>query len=161
MAMHHLSLPGIAGLHHVGYLTGEITVAAEHFAGAFGYQIESKIIDDPIQTARVQFLRQPGATSWLELISPLGPSSKLANALAKGITLHHLCYEVSGLDACCERLRERGFLMLGPPVPAVAFDGRRIVWFMDRMRFLFELVEEGAPPLSLLHLQSHERVDQK
>ena len=140
------------GLHHVGYLVADIADAAVHFGGVFGYSVESDIIDDPVQTARVQFLRQPGGSSWLELIAPIGQGGKLASALAKGGGLHHLCYEVRDIEAACGHFRENRCLMISAPVEARAFPGRRIAWFMDSRRFLFELVEAGKPPLSLENL---------
>ena len=137
------------GLHHVGYLVANIADAAAHFRDVFGYRIESDVIEDPIQTAQVQFLRPPGGSSWFELISPSEPGGKLASALAKGGGLHHLCYEVKDLETACRHFRASGCLMLSAPVEARAFPGRRIAWFMDNRRFLFELVEAGQPPLSL------------
>jgi len=137
------------GLHHVGYLVADIVDAAKHFRDVFGYSLESEVIEDPIQTARVQFLRPPGGTSWLELIAPIGSGGKLGPALAKGGGLHHLCYEVKEIDGACVHFRENKCLMISAPVTARAFPGRRIAWFMDNRRFLFELVQAGTPPLSL------------
>ena len=136
-------------LHHIGYLVSNIEGAATHFKDVFGYLLESEIVDDPTQTAQVQFLRLPGGAEWLELIAPLGSGGKLSSALAKGGGLHHLCYEVKDIEAACLHFRERKCLMVAAPVGARAFLGRRIAWFMDNHRFLFELVEAGNPPLSI------------
>jgi methylmalonyl-CoA/ethylmalonyl-CoA epimerase len=141
-------------LHHIGHLVREIPAAADEFVKRFGYVIESSIIEDPVQTACVQFLRQPDADHWLELITPMGADSKLSKALTRGGGLHHLCYEVRELDQACEKLRTDGLLALGSPQPAAAFSGRRIVWFMDRTKLLVELVEGGPGELSLAGLQS-------
>ncbi len=143
-------------LHHTGYLVADIPAAAEHFCQRLGYRVESAVIEDPIQTARVQFLRQPGAPSWLELVSPTSDNSKLSAALKKGGGLHHLCYEVADLAAASAHLRAGGMFPLGEPVPATAFPGRRIAWFMDAQRLLVELVEAGKGPLSLAALADAE-----
>ncbi len=121
-------------LHHIGYLVKDMAVSAASFAARFEYTIESDVIEDPRQTARVQFLRQPGAMHWLELITPTGPGSKLYNALAKGEGLHHLCYEVPSLEAAGQQLREQHMLPLGKAQSATAFPGEidRLVhgsWF--------------------------------
>jgi methylmalonyl-CoA/ethylmalonyl-CoA epimerase len=153
--------PPIAGpglvLHHVGLLVADVAVAAAHYRDLLGYVIESEAIDDPVQTARVQFLRLPGETHWLELVAPLGPESKLAGALAKGGGLNHMGYEVVDLAAAAAHFRARKCFMVSAPVAAAAFPGRRIAWFMDRRRFLFELVEAGAPPLSCAALTGPRR----
>ncbi len=139
-------------LHHVGQLVEAIATAAAHLVGRFGFIIESPVIEDPVQTAFVQFLRQPGAPYWMELVSPNGPESKLVRGMRKGGGLHHLCYEVDEIERACEHLRARGMLPLAEPVPAVAFPGRRICWLMDDANSLVELVERKNGPLSLASL---------
>ena len=44
----------------------------------------------------------------IELVTPDGPNSKLANALKKGGGLNHLCYLSPAIDDECRRLRESG-----------------------------------------------------
>ena len=139
-------------LHHVGTLVADIERAARALVERFGYQRYTDVITDEIQTARVQFFLLPGASQWLELITPHGPRSKLSNALRKGTTLHHLCYEVADLDGAVQRLRDRGLLLVGAPAPAVAFGGRRIAWLMDPAAPLVELVQSGVGPLNLSEL---------
>ena len=128
-------------LHHLGILVQDLAAAVSDFESRLGYRVESEVIEDPVQTAYVQFLRQPQTILWLELITPNGPDSKLINALRKGGGLHHLCYEVSDISQAGEHLRDRAMLLLSEPVPAVAFPGRRIAWFMDRAGLLIELLE--------------------
>jgi methylmalonyl-CoA/ethylmalonyl-CoA epimerase len=139
-------------LHHTGLLVRDVERAAEGYARSLGYNIESPAIDDPVQTARVLFLRLPGATSWLELVAPIGPESRLAGALAKGAGLHHICYEADDLAAALAHFRAAGFMIIMEPVAATAFPGRRIAWVMDRQRLLIELLETGLGPLSLASL---------
>ena len=80
-------------LHHTGLLVRDLPTAAAELVARLGYVVESGVIEDPVQTALVQFLRQPGTSSWLELVTPNGPTSKLSRAVASGGGLHHLCYE--------------------------------------------------------------------
>jgi methylmalonyl-CoA/ethylmalonyl-CoA epimerase len=136
-------------LHHIGYLVADIDSAAREFVTRFGYVAESDVIDDDRQTARVQFLRQPGAGHWLELITANRPGGKLSKALEHGGGLHHLCYEVEDLPKACDKLRIDGMLPLGEAQPAAAFSGRSIAWFMDRNKMLIEIVENGAGQMSL------------
>jgi methylmalonyl-CoA/ethylmalonyl-CoA epimerase len=140
-------------LHHIGYLVQDLAPSAADFVARFDYLVESVVIDDARQTAKVQFLRQVGAMHWLELVSPTGPHSKLYNALQHGEGLHHLCYEVSNLEQAAKQLREQKMLPLGKPQPAEAFSGRSIAWFMDRGGLLIELLEGGPGELSLATLR--------
>jgi len=139
-------------LHHVGTLVADIASARRAMVERFGYRPWTDVITDPVQTAEVQFLHLPGAAQWLELVTPAGPESKLSNALRKGVTLHHLCYEVEDLEGALERLRGQGMLIVGAPAPAVAFGGRRIAWLADKAAPLVELVEAGPGPLRLAEL---------
>jgi methylmalonyl-CoA/ethylmalonyl-CoA epimerase len=140
-------------LHHIGLLVKSIEAATELQVARYGYRIESDIIHDPIQTARVRFLRLPWGANWLELVSPENEQSKLSNALARrGEGLHHLCYEVPDIEAACEHLRQGRQMLLSAATPAVAFAGRRIAWFMDRSGLLTELLEAGEGPFSLAAL---------
>jgi methylmalonyl-CoA/ethylmalonyl-CoA epimerase len=144
--------PLVFGHHHIGFLVKDIALAVRDFNTRLGYSVESDVIEDPVQTAFVQFLRQPGIPVWIELITPNGPDSKLANALHKGGGLHHLCYETDDIEGACLHLREQRMFMIAAPTLATAFPGRRIAWFMDRSGFLVELLEQGDGPLSLASL---------
>lgn len=147
-------------IHHIGFVVHDLLEGAEHFVQAFGYRVESDCIDDSAQTARVQFLRHPGQRQWLELVAPLGERSKLHGALKRGVSLHHLCYEVENVERGLQRLRGSGFLPLGQPTPGAAYDGRRIAWAMDRLNGLVELVEAGAGARSLAGLERQIREEQ-
>jgi methylmalonyl-CoA/ethylmalonyl-CoA epimerase len=135
-------------LHHVGILVRDIRSKSEQLVNRFGYVVESAVIEDPQQTAYVQFLRLPGADHWTELVAPNSPASVLSAALdrKRGGT-HHLCYEVDDIEEACRSLRAAGMSILANPVRAVAFEGRRIAWLTDRDFLLIELVEAGAGPL--------------
>lgn len=145
--------PGLV-LHHIGYAVRDIAVTAERYCRIFGYAVESPILHDPLQTALVQFLRLPGSHSWLELVAPDGPQSKLANSVQKRGGLHHLCYTCGPLQPAIQRLEESGLVLFSPPAPAVAFDGRLICWLMTEDFSLIELVErrsqtDSCEPVSL------------
>ncbi len=146
-------------VHHVGFLAADLEAAARHLVEAFGYRVESDVIDDAVQTARVQFLRQRGAVQWLELVSPLGEGGKLQGALNRGVTLHHLCYEVRSVEEGLARLRSAGCLPIARPTPGAAFGGRRIAWAMSAISGLVELVEAGAGPRTLAELDEIARAE--
>lgn len=135
--------------HHTGLLVKDLSVAAADLVSRLGYIVESDMIEDPVQTAVVQFLRQPGTFSWLELVTPNGPKSKLWRASSAGGALHHLCYETDDIEVSVAAMREKAMMTLCDPVAATAFGGRRIAWLMDSSRLLVELVEAGPGPLSL------------
>ena len=131
-------------LHHIGIVVKDIPEAADLYVRRFGHEVKTEIIHDQVQTAYVQFLRLPGDSVYVELVSPDGPGSKLTNALNKGEGLNHLCYSTDDIEAECARLRGKGLILLCAPVSAAAFQGRRIAWLMGADRVPFELVERGG-----------------
>ncbi|MCF8709893.1 VOC family protein [Rhizorhapis sp. SPR117] len=139
-------------LHHIGFVVEKLEEAAAHYQDNLGYCIESPVIDDLGQGATVQFLRQPGALHWLELVSPLGGGSSLWKALDRGTSLHHQCYETEDIAASLGQLRSNGCMALGRPQPGAAFAGRPIAWMMDPYKGLIELVEAGEGARSLAEL---------
>jgi len=130
-------------LHHVGVLVQDIAQATGHYVSRLGFEVSGPIIHDPAQTAFVRFLCQPGDSVFLELVSPDGPESKLANALRRGEGLNHLCYAVEDIESACRELRSRGMYLLQAPVFAAAFPGRKLAWLIGRDRVPIELVERG------------------
>lgn len=139
------SLEPALHLHHVGIVVGDVEPATREYVQRFGYEVHSPVIHDAVQTAYVQFLRLPGSSTYVELVAPDGPDSKLAAALKRGGGPNHLCYAVDDIEDACARMRRRSMLVLQSPVPAEAFPGRRIAWLIGKDRVPVELVERGAP----------------
>ncbi len=131
-----------ATFHHVGYVVKSIAEVGEEFARSLGAEWGGEIIHDPLQEAKVTFMfwgsRQGPA---LELVEPAGDNSPLYRFLAKGGGLHHVCYEVGSLEEQLELSRSAGCLVVKPPLPAVAFGGRRIAWVYTRQKLLVEYLE--------------------
>lgn len=143
-------------LHHHGYVTRNVNKAATMFERRFGYVRDSAVIHDPVQTAKVLFLRLPGDGRWLELVTPDTPESKLCKTLERrGEGWHHICFETMDIEGTGMVLRAERMLPVCEPVPASAFPGRRISWYMDGGGFLVELLEAGPGPLSLATIESN------
>ena len=132
----------IVRLHHVGFVVRSIREGVERFTRSIDGAWDGKIFLDPLQGASVTFLagQGPDAPS-VELVEPAGEKSPVANFLNRGGGLHHLCYEVKSLDRQLENSRKLGGTVVRPPLPAVAFEGRRIAWVFTRERLLVEFLE--------------------
>lgn len=132
-------------LHHIGIVVADVLRAGHEYKSMFGYEVCSEVFHDPVQTAYVRFLRIKGDPVYLEIVSPDGSGSKLANALRKGGGLNHLCFATDDIVKSWASLRAQGLFPLQRPVAAVAFGGRRIAWFMGKDRIPIEVVERGTP----------------
>jgi len=131
-----------ARMHHVGYVVPSIVEGAKGFAESLSGSWDERIFADPLQCVRVTFLTGLCATDPLvELIEPAGEKSPVLSFLKKGGGLHHLCYEVNSLEDHLDFMRSAGGKIVRSPVPAVAFDGRRIAWVYTKYRLLVELLE--------------------
>lgn len=134
--------PGRVKLHHIGFVLPSIEEAAASIATSLGATWNGNIILDPLQNARVSFLQGPDNNDALvELVEPHGPQSLVSQFLRKGGGLHHLCYEVENLESHLEFCRLVRTVVLRPPVPAIAFNGRRIAWAVTARKILLEFLE--------------------
>jgi methylmalonyl-CoA/ethylmalonyl-CoA epimerase len=133
-------------LMHVGVAVSTLGPTTELLSALFGYKVVSGPFDDPIQKVTVNFLAKSAEdVAEIELIAPLAQDSPIRSMLAKdGGGAYHLCFETSDIDAALAHAKSNGCIVVSPPVPAVAFQGRRIAWIYTRSRQLFELVEAAT-----------------
>ena len=131
---------------HVGVAVSSLGPTTELLSNLFGYKVVSGPFDDPIQKVTVCFLAKTDeAGTEIELIAPTSEDSPIRSMLAKeGGGAYHLCFQTSDIDGALAHARKTGCIIVASPVPAVAFDGRRIAWIYTRSRQLFELVEAEA-----------------
>lgn len=128
--------------HHLGVAVPDIPKALPIYKDLFGYELTSGPFEDPIQKVTVCFIRRnvPGDMT-IELVAPLGEDSPIRRTLQAGLSAYHVCYEVNDMDATIKQLTAKKCIVLSAPVPAVAFDLRRIAWISTPTRQLIELLE--------------------
>jgi methylmalonyl-CoA/ethylmalonyl-CoA epimerase len=134
--------PNQPKMHHIGYVVASIQESGRSFALSLGATWDGSIIFDPIQKVRVTFLQGHCSTDPLvELVEPGGPESPVTRFVERGGGLHHLCYEVEDLESHLAFCKSVGTIIIRPPVPAVAFGGRRIAWAVTKKKLLVEFLE--------------------
>jgi methylmalonyl-CoA/ethylmalonyl-CoA epimerase len=126
-------------LHHAGVITGDLE-GSTNFYTSLGYAA-SAIYADPLQKARI-VLMQKTHEPLIELIAPDSPESPAASWIQR-ITAgpYHTCYEVDDLEAVVAFLRYHRLFPVIKPVPAVAFNMRRVVFLWGESSGLLELLE--------------------
>jgi len=132
------SVPGLV-FHHVGVACRDFGVEERAFA-ALGYEREGNDFVDPIQGIHGRFLVGTGPR--LELLREQVEGTTLTPWLRKGITLYHLAFEAADLADAMARLIALGAKVVTGPVPAVAFGGRDIAFFMLPNRQMIELISD-------------------
>jgi methylmalonyl-CoA/ethylmalonyl-CoA epimerase len=129
-------------LHHVGIVVASIEQSLPGYLLSIGSQATTNIVHDPLQKVNVLFLRtSPAEPVLIELVEPVGEHSPVRRFLEKGGGMNHLCYQVPDMAMAIQEMKSRKAVLVNPPKPAVAFDGRRVAWVMTREWLLIELLE--------------------
>ena len=125
--------------HHVGVACRDLDHEQTGYA-LLGYAPEGPDFEDPVQGVRGRFLVAPGRPR-VELLVNLEGSTTLDPWLGGTARTYQQAYETADLDGAVAAFRAAGARVVSPPVPAVAFGGRRICFVMLRTMTLVELVE--------------------
>ncbi len=130
-------IPG-AEFHHIGVACRSFLSEQPRFE-ALGYRQEGADAFDPIQNVQVRFL--VGGGPRVELVCGDGHQGPLAAWLKSGAKMYHLAYVVDRMPEAVAFLSGQGAKLIVPPVPAAAFDGRKIAFVMLPNMLLVELIE--------------------
>lgn len=130
-------IPPLA-FHHLGVACRDLDREEKTYQG-LGYQRETDDFVDPIQGVRGRFLVGPGPR--IELLQQLDGRDVLEPWLQHGSRIYHQAFEVDDITAAVNMFLTNGNRVVVEPVPAVAFEGRRIAFLMTRTMTLFELIE--------------------
>ena len=126
---------------HLGVVVAEIAKGRDHFRSVFNIEHWTEQFTDPFNLVHVQFGQSTDGICY-ELISPLGPDSPILRALKTGNPiLNHIAYLTPDLDLSARYLRENGYMPAGDARPAIAYEGKRIQFFVSPLRFIVELIE--------------------
>jgi methylmalonyl-CoA/ethylmalonyl-CoA epimerase len=123
--------------HHVGLACRNFELETRTFA-ALGYRAAGPDFHDPLQGIYGRFLE--GAGPRLELLRNDSEPGVLSPWLQKGIRFYHLAYETDDLERQATALSGLGAKVMVKPVPAVAFAGRHICFYMLANLTLIELI---------------------
>ncbi len=126
--------------HHIGYASNSLVRDREFFK-RLGYTQEGLDFKDPEQGIIGCFLQGPGPR--IELLENLPDSDTLTPWLNTGVKMYHLAYQVEDLDKAIIWARGQRGRMTAAPVPAVAFEGRRICFFAFRQGPMLEFIEQS------------------
>lgn len=129
-------------LHHTGYITGNIDDTAKAFE-ILGYS-KQPTFDDTTQKCFICFLKRTHDEAMIELVQPYEDNKTMQKMLTKrGVSPYHVCYEVEDVQAIYDKLSDTdGWLPMFSPVEAVAFDNRKITYFMNAETGFVEFVSE-------------------
>lgn len=125
---------------HIGYAVKNMDRAIDVLY-ELGFIFEPEISDEE-RNIRISFGQMDGYK--IELVSPLDKerTSPVDQYLKNTVgTPYHICYRSNGLDDEVAMLKARGFKVIIEPRPAVAFNGKRVVFLFNLGIGLIEIVE--------------------
>lgn len=131
-------------LHHVGILVPDLDDALRFYRGTLGVQAGAphESVANDIRASLIDL-----GASYLELFAPLTSDGATAQSLAKrGAGMHHLCYEVSDIDAALAQCREAGVQLIDQAPRPGLHEGWRVAFLHPRScsGVLTELVQIGT-----------------
>ena len=118
-----------AEFEHAGIAVRSISDAAK----------DAEKTEDPIQRVNVAFIYINNFK--IELIEPITEKSPVTKILNKGQSLYHLCFKVPDIRKALETARKHGFHCIARPVPAKAFNDKKVAWVFSKVYGLFEFIE--------------------
>lgn len=128
--------------HHIGVFVADLSVGCEYLRSIFPIHSVSEPFNDANIGVKVQFLTDSSGISY-EVVAPYGEKNPVNNLVRqKKNILNHVAYTVVDLDSKILELKKLGCLPICKPIAAVAFDGRRVVFILTRLGFIFELIED-------------------
>jgi methylmalonyl-CoA/ethylmalonyl-CoA epimerase len=129
----------IGRLNHVAIAVRDLAKAAAVYRDVLGATV-SEPVPQAEHGVTTVFITLPNTK--IELISPLGDQSPIANFLARmpdgGI--HHVCYEVDDIVSARDALRKQGARVLGDGQPKIGAHGKPVL-FLHPKDFCGTLIE--------------------
>ncbi len=100
----------MARINHLAIVVEDMETALGFWRDALGLPL-GEMSRNPAEEVDIAFL--PLESGEIELLAPINTTSGVARYLAKrGAGLHHICLEVSDIEATMTRLREHGVELL-------------------------------------------------
>jgi methylmalonyl-CoA/ethylmalonyl-CoA epimerase len=129
----------IGRLNHVAIATGDLEKAVSVYRDMLGAKV-SPPVPQPDHGVVTVFVELPGTK--IELLTPLGDNSPIANFLARnpGGGVHHLCFEVDDIRAARDALLAKGARLAGDAEPKIGAHGKPVL-FLHPKDFIGTLIE--------------------
>ena len=129
----------IGRLNHVAIATNDLDKACAVYRDLLGAKVSAPV-PQPDHGVVTVFVELPG--SKIELLTPLGGNSPIANFLARnpGGGEHHLCFEVDDIRAARDQLLAQGARLAGDAEPKIGAHGNPVL-FLHPKDFIGTLIE--------------------
>ena len=124
--------------HHIGYLTNNFKKTLNEFK-KFNYKKKSNVINDQILKVKVQFIQNKN--SLIEIVKPHRNNYGLINILKSKNYAYHFAYRVKNINYILNVLKKKKLKIIVNPVPAKAFNNKKIAFLKMNDGFIIELIQ--------------------
>lgn len=122
--------------HHIGIVVNSI----EQYEKQMLPTKKIKEVVDEIQNSKLA-LYENFNDSFIELIEPLNENSTSFNSLKKfGNHFNHLCYKTDSFSELDKFMIQNKWLKVFGPVPAILFENKNVVFYINRSGQLLEFI---------------------
>ncbi len=127
---------------HIGIFVHSIPLGRKFFEKTLTIKKKSKIIKDDNLRVKIQFLYDKKNIRY-ELISGLGKNNPVDNTLNKNVNIiNHIAYRTNKFEKIIKSMKAQGNLQISQPKNAKAFRNKKVVFFLTKLGFIIELIEE-------------------
>lgn len=128
--------------HHIGILVRDLEQGKASLGILIPNMFWEKVIEDIGIGVKVLFGEDAMGVRY-ELVAPINNQSLISNYLnTKDNMLHHLAYTVDNFDEKYIELRSLRLMPLSAPIPATAFGGKKVAFFLTPLKTILEIIEE-------------------
>jgi len=128
-------------LHHVGIIVNDIKKALRSLKQVLNAKKNSKIIIDKNWKIKILFIKHKNKILF-EIIEPLDSKSPIAGQLKKNINIiNHIAYKCKNFEKDKKNIIKNGAIPVTPKKEALAFNNKKIQFFMTKEKLLIELIE--------------------
>jgi len=130
--------------HHIGIFVDSIARGIDEMSKIYDIAYIGTAIEDDLIGVKIIFLKDSSDINY-ELVAPFGNESPVTGVLERGHGfLNHLAYTTDQFDNELLRLREKGMIPLGSAKKAKAFDDRRVAFFLTKLNYIIEIIEDSV-----------------
>lgn len=127
--------------HHLGIIVKNLEKSLIQLENLLGANKISKVIIDKTWGVKIIFI-QNKKNMIFEIIQPLNKKSPITNALNKNVNiLNHVAFKSRNFKIDHDKIIDNGGIAVTRAKKAVAFNRKKIQFFLTKENFLIELIE--------------------
>lgn len=128
--------------HHIGIFVKSISQGKKYLKNIIKIKKSSKIIYDKNLKVKVLFVYDVNNICY-ELVSGYGRNNPVDNTLKKKVNIiNHIAYKTDKFEKIIRKFKANGELQITEPKKALAFNNKKVVFFLTNLNFIIEVIEK-------------------